>query len=30
VGRIGLEPFKAYVYGSHQASRDRDGQLAVA
>jgi len=30
VGRIGLEPFKAYVYGSHQASQHRDGQLAAA
>jgi sulfite reductase (NADPH) hemoprotein beta-component len=30
VGRIGLDPFKAYVYGTDQKSRDRDGQLALA
>jgi sulfite reductase (NADPH) hemoprotein beta-component len=30
VGRIGLEPFKAYVYGSDPESRRRDGQLALA
>ncbi len=30
VGRIGLEPFKAYVYGSDPESRPRDRHLALA
>jgi sulfite reductase (NADPH) hemoprotein beta-component len=30
VGRLGLDPFKAYVYGPHQTSRDRARQLAIA